>query len=100
MPPIGKLIGGIDFSNLFINLSGKPAESLAQAKAAGLATINVGVFLNTLIDFLIIAFAIFLLVKQVNRLKKPPAPPGPTKEEQLLTEIRDLLKSSHGASAP
>ena len=73
MPPIGKLLGNLDFSNLFINLSDTPAASLAEAKAAGLATINYGAFLNTIIDFLIVAFAVFLLVKAVNRLKRQQA---------------------------
>ena len=76
MPPIGLLLGRVDFSSLFINLSGQPQPSLAAAKAAGAPTINYGVFLQTTLDFVIIAFAIFLLVKQVNRLKKPEAPAG------------------------
>jgi large conductance mechanosensitive channel len=94
MPPIGLLLGKVDFSNLFINLSGKSAETLAAAKAAGIPTISYGVFINTIIDFLIVGFVIFLVVKQANRLKKEaPAPaPAPTKDQQLLTEIRDLLK--------
>lgn len=95
MPPIGLVLGKVDFSNLFINLSGKPAETLAAAKAAGLPTINYGIFFNAIIDFLIVGFAIFLIVKQANRLKgeaPAPLPPGPTKDQQLLTEIRDLLK--------
>ena len=70
MPPIGLLLGKVDFSNLFINLSGKSFESLADAKKAGAATLNYGLFLNTTIDFLIVGFAIFILVKQVNRLKR------------------------------
>jgi large conductance mechanosensitive channel len=74
MPPIGLLLGKVDFSNLFLNLSSKPAETLAEAKKAGIPTLNYGVFLNTTIDFLIVAFAIFLVVKQVNRLKSEPAP--------------------------
>jgi large conductance mechanosensitive channel len=74
MPPIGLLMGKVDFSNLFINLSGKPYDSLAQAKAAGAATVNVGLFLNTIIDFVIVAFAIFLMVKWINRLKRQPEP--------------------------
>ncbi len=74
MPPIGLLLGKVDFSNLFINLSGKPVSSIAEAKAAGAATINYGLFLNSVIDFLIVAFAIFLLIKQVNRLKRQPEP--------------------------
>jgi large conductance mechanosensitive channel len=94
MPPIGLLLGKVDFSNLFINLSGSPAPSLAAAKAAGIPTINYGLFFNTIIDFLIVGFVIFLVVKQANRFKKEaPAPaPGPTKDQQLLTEIRDLLR--------
>lgn len=69
MPPIGRLLGGFDFSNLFINLSSKPVTTLAEAKAAGIATINYGLFLNTLIDFTIVAAAVFILVRQINRLK-------------------------------
>ncbi len=79
MPPIGKLLGGIDFSNLFINLGSESYPSLKAAKEAGAATINYGVFFNTVIDFLIVAFATFLLVRQVNRLTRqkeaPPAEP-------------------------
>jgi large conductance mechanosensitive channel len=74
MPPIGLLLGKVDFSGLFVNISGKPYETLASAKAAGAATINYGMFLNTVIDFIIVAFAIFLLVRQVNRLKREPEP--------------------------
>ena len=95
MPPIGLLLGKVDFSSLFINMSGTPQPSLAAAKAAGAPTLNYGVFLQSMFDFIIIAFVIFMLVKQVNRFKKeaPPAPPaGPTNEEKLLMEIRDALK--------
>jgi large conductance mechanosensitive channel len=97
MPPIGLLLGRVDFTNLFLNLSGTPAASLADAKAKGLATLNYGVFINTTFEFLIIAFAIFMVIKQINRLKReapaaPAAPPEPSNEEKLLTEIRDLLK--------
>jgi large conductance mechanosensitive channel len=74
MPPLGLLLGKVDFSNLFLNISGKDFESLAAAKQAGAATINYGLFLNTVLDFLIVAFAIFLLIKQVNRMKREPAP--------------------------
>ena len=74
MPPIGLLMGKVDFSSLFLNLSTTPQPSLAAAKAAGTPTVNYGVFLQTVFDFIIIAFVIFLLVKQVNRLKKPDAP--------------------------
>lgn len=77
MPPIGILLGKVDFSNLYINLSGTEYASLAAAKEAGAATINYGAFISTVIDFLIVSFVIFLLVKQVNRLMaKPPAPPS------------------------
>ena len=75
MPPIGLLLGNVDFSNLFINLSGTAYGSIAEAKAAGAATLNYGLFFNTIIDFVIVAFAIFLMVQQVNRLtQKPEAP--------------------------
>lgn len=79
MPPIGFGLGKVDFSNLFINLSGKAYNTLAEAKAAGVPTINYGLFLNTVLDFVIVAFAIFLLIRQVNRMRKPPAAP-PTRE--------------------
>ncbi|HJR75442.1 MAG TPA: large conductance mechanosensitive channel protein MscL [Nitrospiraceae bacterium] len=96
MPPIGLLMGRVDFSSLFIPLSDEAAgKSLAAAKAAGAPTINYGVFLQTVLDFVILAFVIFLVVKQVNRFKTQPAPgppPAPSKEEVLLTEIRDILK--------
>lgn len=71
MPPIGLILGNVDFSNLFINLSGGDYASLKQAEEAGAVTINYGLFLNTVIDFLIVAFVIFLLVKQINKLHKP-----------------------------
>lgn len=84
MPPIGKLLGHIDFSNFFINLSGTHYATLADAKKAGAAVISYGVFFNTLIEFLIAAFAVFLLIKQINRLRRPapePAPEAPTTRE-------------------
>jgi large conductance mechanosensitive channel len=75
MPPLGLLLGRVDFSSLFINLTSTPYSSLAEAKAAGAATLNVGLFINAVIDFLIVAFAVFLLVRQINRLTpKPPTP--------------------------
>src|SRR5277367_4169389 len=80
MPPIGLALGAVDFSNLFINLSSKHYDTLAAAKAAGAPTLNVGLFLNTIIDFLIIAFAVFLLVKWVNSLVKAPAAAPTTKD--------------------
>jgi large conductance mechanosensitive channel len=97
MPPIGLLMGKVDFPSLFLNLSGTPQPSLAAAKAAGVPTLNYGVFLQSIFDFIIIAFVIFILVKQVNRFKKeaPAPPPGPTNEEKLLMEIRDVLKGRH-----
>jgi large conductance mechanosensitive channel len=81
MPPIGLLMGKVDFSSLFINLSGTPQPSLTAAKAAGAPTINYGVFLQSTIDFIIIAFVVFLLVKQVNRMKKPTPIAAPTTKD-------------------
>jgi large conductance mechanosensitive channel len=78
MPPIGLILGKMDFSSLFINLSGTSYPTIAAAKAAGAATINYGVFIDTVINFLIVAFAIFLLIKQVNRLKRQPPATDPT----------------------
>lgn len=104
MPPIGKLMGNVDFSNLFIVLGSGSYQSLAAAKAAGAATLNYGIFINTVIDFIIVAFAIFLMVKGINAMRRreeakavPPPPPGPSAEEKLLTEIRDLLKHNKSA---
>src|ERR1700761_6183556 len=93
MPMIGAVTGGLDFSNYYIPLSAKvTATSLAEAKKQG-AVLAWGNFLTLVVNFLIIAWVLFLCIKAINRLKTaepPPAPPGPTKEEQLLTEIRDL----------
>lgn len=80
-PPLGKLMGNVDFSNLFICLSAEQYQTLEAAKEAGVATINYGIFINTIIDFIIVAFAIFMLVKQVNRFKKAPAAAEPTEKE-------------------
>ncbi len=80
MPPLGLLLGGIDFSNLFISLGGQTYKSLAEAKAAGAATINYGLFINSIIDFLIVAFAIFLMIRQVNRFTAPKTAAATTKE--------------------
>jgi len=77
MPPIGVLLGKMDFANLFINISPQRYQRLADAKAAGAATINYGLFLNTIIDFIIVAFVIFLLIRQVNRFKKKEEPAAP-----------------------
>jgi large conductance mechanosensitive channel len=99
MPPIGMLLGGADFSNLFFVLTEGsnppgPYASVALAKAAGAVTLNIGVFLNAVISFLLVAFAVFLLVRGVNRVRReePPPPAPPTTQEALLGEIRDLLR--------
>lgn len=81
MPPIGKLMGNLDFSNLFFALNGQAYESLKAAKDAGAPTINYGIFINTVIDFIIVAFVIFLLVKQVNRLKRAEPAAAPVTKE-------------------
>jgi large conductance mechanosensitive channel len=81
MPPIGLLIGKVDFSNLFIDLSGQHHNSVAEAKAAGAATINIGMFINNVIDFFLVALVVFLLVRQINRLKRTPAPPPPNTKD-------------------
>lgn len=101
MPPIGLILGKVDFSSLYIDIGGGDFENLAAAKAAGAATLNYGAFVTTIIDFLIIAFVIFLFIKQINRLKReqPKPAPAPAKlspETELLTEIRDLLKNEKG----
>ena len=91
MPPVGLFLGKVDFSNLFINLSGQAYPTPTAAKAAGAATINYGVFLNTVLDFLIVAFVIFLLIRQVNRMKRqeaaPPAAPTTTACAYCLSAI-------------
>ena len=103
MPVIGLILGGIDFSNLFIVLSnpeGIAVPSLAVAKEAGVATLNIGLFINAVVKFTIIAFVLFLVVKAINSLKREAAeepaeaPPAPSKEEVLLTEIRDALRAN------
>ncbi len=81
MPPVGLVFGRIDFSNLFINLSSQPYATLREAKAAGAPTVNYGVFLQTVIDFVIVAFVVFLLVRQINRLKRPAVAAAPTTRE-------------------
>ncbi len=101
MPPIGLLLGGVDFSNLFLVLDGDSYDTLAAAQEAGAATLNYGLFVNTIINFLIIAFAIFMVVKAANQMQgeeeeAPEAPPEPSAEEKLLAEIRDLLKAQNG----
>ena len=81
MPPIGLLLGGVDFADLFVSLDGQTYESLVAAQEAGAATVNYGVFLNTVIDFVIVAFVIFLVVKAANRMKKPEPAAAPTTKE-------------------
>jgi large conductance mechanosensitive channel len=96
MPPIGAVIKNVNFSDLFVVLNGQHYDSLADAKKAGAPLIAYGNFINAVISFIIIAFAVFLIVQQVNRLhRKPPeaAPAAPPADVQLLTEIRDLLKT-------
>jgi large conductance mechanosensitive channel len=97
MPPIGLLTGGVDFSQIFVTLEGEgDYNTVAQAKDAGAVTWNIGMFINAVIKFLIVAFAVFLLVKAINKVLRkqpPPAPPPPVTPEDvvLLREIRDLL---------
>jgi large conductance mechanosensitive channel len=100
MPVIGLLLGGVDFSNFFLVLKGGttagPYASFAAVKEAGGVALGYGVLINTIVNFLIVAFALFMVIKGMNATKRqqeqaPPAPPVPTKEEKLLTEIRDLL---------
>ena len=81
MPPVGLLLGGVDFANLFLNLSGTPYASLAEAQAAGAPTVNYGLFLNTVIDFVIVAFVIFLVVRTANRMRRPAPAAAPATRE-------------------
>ncbi len=99
MPPIGKMMGGVDFSNLFITLGEGKYENIKAAQEAGAATVNDGLFINNIINFLIVAFTIFLVIKGMNALKRKEevaqvqAPPPPPQQEVLLKEIRDILKN-------
>jgi large conductance mechanosensitive channel len=95
MPPIGVLMGDVDFSDLFINLSGQEYASLAAARDAGAPVIAYGAFINTVINFIIVVLVIFMLVKGMNRLRKqaPAETPAPPRQETLLEEIRDILKA-------
>ena len=96
-PIIGVIIGGVDFSNIFFSLDGKTYPNLADAVKAGAPTVNIGVFINAVIQFVIVAFVVFWVVKVMTRVVRKEAaeapPPGPTPTEALLTEIRDLLKA-------
>jgi len=96
MPPIGVVTGGVDFSNLYIPLSSATYDSLAQAKQAGAPTMNIGLFINSVISFTIVAFVLFLVIKAMNTLRRkqeeaPATEPPPSREVQLLEEIRDAL---------
>lgn len=95
-PPLGLITGGLDFTNIFIVLKGDHYATLAEATKAGAVTLNIGIFLNALISFLIVAFVLFLVVRSVNRLfakkEEPAAPAAPPEDVVLLREIRDLLK--------
>lgn len=96
MPPIGWIMGGVDFSSIFINLTGEPYASLQAAKDAGAPVIGIGAFINTLLNLIVVGFAVFMLVKAVNKMNRKkeadPAPEEPGADVLLLTEIRDLLK--------
>ena len=100
MPPIGLALGKVDFSNLFINLSGKDYPSVAAAKQAGAATLNYGIFFNNILNFLIIAFVIFLLIKQINRMQQPAPAAASTKEcpHCLSTILLNATKCAHCTS--
>ncbi|MEJ0040749.1 MAG: large conductance mechanosensitive channel protein MscL [Rhizomicrobium sp.] len=97
MPPVGLLLGGIDFSNFFVVLKGNHAVTSIKAAAdAGDVTLNYGLFVNTILNFLIVAFVLFLLLRQINKLKTPPpgtSPAEPPEDIKLLREIRDALKA-------
>jgi large conductance mechanosensitive channel len=96
MPPIGLLLGGVDFSNLYINLSGEQYASLADAIAAGAPTINYGLFLNSIISFTIVGFAIFLLIRAYNRMRKSPqvAPDSPTEMDCPFCQMPVPLRAT------
>jgi large conductance mechanosensitive channel len=96
MPPLGLLLGKVDFTQLYVALDGETYASMAAAQEAGAPLLTYGAFLQTVVDFVIVAFAIFLLIRALNNMKKkeeakPVAPPAPPKQEVLLQEIRDLL---------
>lgn len=96
MPPIGVVTGGVDFSSIFIPLNGEHYDSLAVARHAGAPTMNIGLFINNVISFLIVAFVLFMVIKAMNQLRRkqeedPASEPPPSREVELLTEIRDAL---------
>ncbi len=98
MPPIGVVTGGVDFSNMFVTLGSGSYELLAQARQAGAATLNIGVFINNVISFMIVAFVLFMVIKAMNQLRRkqeeaPATEPPPSQEVQLLQQIRDALVS-------
>jgi large conductance mechanosensitive channel len=99
MPPIGLLMGNVDFSNLFINLGDGTYASLAAAEEAGAPIVKYGAFINNVLDFVIVAFVIFMVIRAMSKMKKqeeaaPPPPPEPSAEVKLLTEIRDAIKTA------
>jgi len=102
MPPIGKLMGNVDFSDLFINLSSGSYDSLKAAQNAGAATINYGIFINTVIDFVIVAFAIFMLIRAMNQLKRKEEPAAPTTKEcpECLSTIPLAAKKCAHCTSP
>jgi large conductance mechanosensitive channel len=96
MPPVGVITGGVDFTNMFIPLNGEHYASLAAARQAGAPTVNIGLFINNVISFLIVAFVLFMAIKAMNQLRRkqeeePQSEPPPSREVQLLEEIRDAL---------
>ncbi len=91
--PIGLVMGGLDFSNFFVVLKGPDAATSPMRRSMGAVTLNYGMFINALINFLIVAFALFLVVRQINKLKVPPPPSAPPEELLVLREIRDALKA-------
>jgi len=98
MPIVGLALGKVNFSNLFVAMNGQQYATIEEAKKAGVGTLNYGLFLNAVLNFIIIAFIIFMIVKAANRMKKAPVevvavPPGPTTDQQLLMEIRDALRT-------
>jgi large conductance mechanosensitive channel len=98
MPPIGMLIGKVDFSSLFISLSGAHYASLAEAKAAGAPTVNIGLFLNVVFEFLIVALVVFLLVRQANRLLPKPAAPAPAESKECPFCVSSIPKRAKKCS--